>query len=191
MAATTKQLTLIDTLMREREVSEEHQTKVYEICKMPDASSAMGGPISQLIDGLRKLPRKGASGAARPANAEPGYYIRPSDGAAIVVVENKEGTRTYGKRYTPRPGRRPEWAYERGLGISVAELKPMNAADAAALGLAHGYCIRCCAELGGDSLSAKVSALVGYGETCASREGWPYPKGVVAQRARLDAEAGL
>jgi hypothetical protein len=128
---------------------------------------------------------------ATPArNAEPGYYVR-KDGKAVVVVAGKRNPeRTYGKVLNyPVGGGRPSWDYTPGAGYSVADLTPMTAADAAAMGLAHGYCIRCCAELGGETLSAQVSALIGYGETCASRVGWPYPKGVVAQRAFI-AEHG-
>jgi len=120
---------------------------------------------------------------------ELGYYVR-NDGAAIKVVESKSNAgRRYGLVFTPRAGQRPTWAYVRGAGISVASLTPMTAEDAAALGLSHGHCINCCAPLGGESLSAAVSALIGYGETCAKSNGWPYPKGVVAQRAFL-AEKG-
>ena len=69
--------------------------------------------------------------AARPANAEPGYYVR-HDGVAIKVVSQQEGTRTYGKALRfPTDGSRPSWNYEPGLGISVADLRPMTAADAA------------------------------------------------------------
>jgi hypothetical protein len=120
-------------------------------------------------------------------NAEPGYYVRPADGRAVVVVAGKRHPeRTYGKVLTfPADGSRPSWDYVRGAGYSVADLRPMTAADAAEMGLSHGYCIRCCAPLGGETLSAAVSALVGYGETCAKRMGWAYPKGVAAQRARL------
>jgi len=123
--------------------------------------------------------------AAPKVNAAPGYYVR-ADGAAIKVIQSKRSAdRTYGKIFTPRAGTRPTWEYVPGAGYSVSDLTPMTAADAAALGLSHGYCIRCCAPLGGETLSAAVSALIGYGETCAHREGWPYPKGVAAQRARL------
>jgi hypothetical protein len=124
-------------------------------------------------------------------NAEPGYYVRPADGRAVVVVVSKRNAdRTYGKILTyPADGSRPSWDYVAGAGYSVADLRPMTAADAAAMGLAHGYCIKCCAELGGETLSAQVSALIGYGETCAKNLGWPYPKGVVAQRAFI-AERG-
>jgi hypothetical protein len=122
------------------------------------------------------------------ANAEPGYYVR-ADGTAIKVVASKrDKTRTYGKALRfPADGSRPSWNYEPGLGISVADLKPMTAADAAEMGLSHGYCVFCCAPLGGETLGAAVSALVGYGETCAKTQSLPYPKGVKAQRARLAA----
>ena len=128
-----------------------------------------------------------APAASRPANAAPGYYVRPADGKAVVVLQSKRNAdRTYGKVLNfPADGSRPSWVYTPGAGYTVADLRPMGAADAAELGLSHGYCIRCCAPLGGETLSAAVSALVGYGETCAKRMGWPYPKGVVAQRERL------
>ena len=129
-----------------------------------------------------------AAKAPRAATAEPelGYYVR-ADGAAIKVVENKAKTRRYGVVFTPRAGRRPTWEYVRGAGYSVSDLTPMTATDAAQIGLAHGHCINCCAPLGPQdpakpSLSALVSALIGYGETCAANNGWPYPKGVAAQR---------
>jgi hypothetical protein len=131
------------------------------------------------------LPPRAPRGAVAK-NAEPGYYVRSADGRAVVVVQSKGSTRTYGKVLTfPADGGRPSWEYVRGAGYSVADLRPMTASDAAEMGLSHGYCIRCCAPLGGETLSAAVSALVGYGETCAKRMGWPYPKGVVAQRERL------
>jgi hypothetical protein len=128
---------------------------------------------------------------AKAANAEPGYYVRPADGRAVVVVQSKgHADRTYGKVLTfPAGGGRPSWDYVRGAGYTVADLRPMTAADAAEMGLSHGYCIKCCAPLGGETLSAAVSALIGYGETCAKNLGWPYPKGVKAQRAYV-AEHG-
>jgi hypothetical protein len=136
--------------------------------------------------------------APRAATAEPalGYYVR-ADGAAIKVVENKTKTRRYGVVFTPREGRRPTWEYVRGAGYSVADLTPMTAADAAQIGLAANHCIECCTPLGPKREDADahatpspfVSALIGYGETCAANNGWPYPKGVAAQRAYI-AEHG-
>jgi hypothetical protein len=131
-------------------------------------------------------PPKGTS-----KKAEPGYYVRPADGRAVVVKQSKQhADRTYGLVLTyPADGSRPSWEYVRGAGYSVADLRPMTAADAAEMGLSHGYCVFCCAPLGGETLAAAVSALIGYGETCAKNQRLPYPKGVVAQRAYI-AEHG-
>lgn len=125
--------------------------------------------------------------APRTPAAQPdlGYYVR-ADGAGIKVVPSKRNPgRVYGLIFTPHAGKRPSWEYVPGAGYSVADLTPMSATDAANLGLSHGHCIACCKPLGGKTLSAHVSALIGYGETCAANEGWPYPKGVAAQRAML------
>jgi len=126
-----------------------------------------------------------APAVAAAAQPDLGYYVR-KDGAAIKVVASKSNPdRRYGLVFTPHAGKRPTWEYVKGAGYSVADLTPMTAGDAAALGLSHGHCIFCCAPLGGKTLSAHVSALVGYGETCAATNSLPYPKGVAAQRARL------
>jgi hypothetical protein len=131
-------------------------------------------------------PTKPRAAAVQP---ELGYYVR-ADGAAIKVVESKSTAgRRYGLVFTPHAGKRPSWDYVRGAGISVADLRPMTAADAAGLGLSHGHCVFCCAPLGGTTLSAAVSALIGYGEKCAANESLSFPKGVVAQRAFI-AERG-
>lgn len=50
--------------------------------------------------------------------------------------------------------------------------------------------VACLATLGGTTLSAKCSAVLGFGETCAGHHGWEYPKGVRAQRALL-AQHGI
>jgi hypothetical protein len=142
--------------------------------------------------GTEHNPLTGCPEAKAPAaNATPGYYVRAADGKAVVVVASKRNPeRTYGKVLNfPADGSRPSWDYTPGAGYSVADLTPMTAQDAAALGLSHGYCVKCCAPLGGETLSAAVSALIGYGEICARNLGWDYPKGVVAQRAFL-AEHG-
>ena len=151
------------------------------------AKNARTGKWETRHDG--ECPAPVAKGA--PAkNAEPGYYVRPADGRAVVVVANKAGTRTYGKVLTfPEDGSRPSWVYTPGAGYTVADLRPMTAADAAEMGLSSGYCIKCCAPLGGETLGAAISALIGYGETCAKNFGFPYPKGVKAQRAYM-AEHG-
>jgi hypothetical protein len=126
--------------------------------------------------------------------ATPGYYVR-ADGAAVEVLASKRNPeRTYGKVLTfPADGSRPSWEYVPGAVYTVADLIPMTAEDAARIGLAHGYCIRCCAPLGGEpgkvaTLSSQVAALIGYGQTCAARRGWAFPTGVAAQRAFIASQ---
>jgi hypothetical protein len=138
-------------------------------------------------EGECPAPKPAAAPTAPAAQPALGYYVR-NDGAAVKVVESKRvqpdgSRRRYGLVFTPHAGARPSWDYVRGAGISVATLTPMTAQDAAALGLSHGHCIACCRPLGGETLSAAVSALIGYGEVCAGHNGWAYPKGVAAQRA--------
>lgn len=169
---TDKQEALIARLAGERVLSVEDQV-------LADARADLSTrAASQLIDRLFTAPRVGV------VSVEPGYYMNAT-GEAYRVVPNQEGTRTYAKRLTFHEGERPSWDYAPGAVSALGALTPMTGEDAARLGLASGYCIRCCAELGGESLSARCSALIGYGETCAKREGWDYPKGVAAQRALL------
>lgn len=117
-------------------------------------------------------------GDTAPATATPGFYVRGAE--AYKVQANKAGTGTYALRWSGS-----SWEYAPGVGRTLADLTPMTAEDAARLGLASGRCINCCRTLGGASLSAQVSAVIGYGETCAGNNGWPYPTGAAAQRAYL------
>ena len=131
---------------------------------------------SSLIERLFAARRKDADTPA--ANAEPGFYMRGD--LAIKVQANKAKTGTYALTWTGH-----SWEYAPGVGRTLAGLTPMTAQQAAALGLASGRCINCCRTLGGESTSAKVSAVIGYGETCAKHNGWEYPTGAKAQRAFL------
>lgn len=125
-----------------------------------------------------------ATPQAPTGDAAEGYYVRGDE--AFRVVTNKSGTHTYAKRLRVY-GDRMVWEYAPGTGRDLAAegLTPMTAEEAGRLGLLHGRCINCCRPLGGATLSAQVSALIGYGETCASNNGWAYPTGAAAQRAYI------
>lgn len=138
---------------------------------------------SRFIDRLRAAPRVAARAAVTP-----GYYMTAT-GEAFHVVTNKAGTGTYAKRLVTHEGERPSWDYAPGAVAALGALTPMTGADAARLGLSSGHCIKCLAPLGGTTLSARVAALVGYGEVCAQNQGWPFPKGAAAQRAALSVAA--
>jgi hypothetical protein len=136
---------------------------------------------SSLIDLLKTMPRKGADAPAE--QAEPGFYVLV-DGTAVQVKHNREKTHTYASVWGGS-----SWDYAPGLGRRLAGMAPMTAEQAAHLGLASGRCVACCKPLGGDTVTAKVSALIGYGEICAGHHGWAYPKGAAAQREYLAARA--
>lgn len=146
------------------------------------------GSCSRLIDRAKaSRVRQHSTPVGGPAPAErqeaaPGFYVRGDE--AFKVQRNKAGTHTYAKRWDGHG-----WEYAPGVGTTLADLTPMTAEQAAHLGLASGRCINCLRTLGGESLSAKVSAVIGYGETCAGHNGWPYPTGAAAQRAYLAENA--
>lgn len=173
---TPKQVAFIERLATERVLDAEAQV-LFDARVDMTAQNA-----SRFIDRLMAAPRVGRAAVA------PGYYMTAA-GEAYHVVSNKSGTATYAKRLVVREGERPSWDYAPGAVAALGTLTPMTGADAARLGLASGHCIKCLAPLGGTTLSARVAALVGYGEICAQNQGWPFPKGVAAQRAMLGIAA--
>lgn len=180
----TAQIALTDRLLAERVVPAEHKARLAEV--LPTANGRTRYDINAW---LMTLPRVAADTdtPAAPARAEEGFYVRGDE--VFKVKWNKAHTGTYALRFVVAGGK-ARFEYARGVGRSLAAegLRPMTAADAARIGLHHGFCVNCCAELGGATLSANVSAAIGYGETCARNNGWDYPKGAKAQRAFL-AEA--
>jgi hypothetical protein len=125
--------------------------------------------------------------ARAAAPTEVGIFVTP-DAQAIRVVKAVHSDRLYTKRlvFSTFDGRTTmDWVYSPGL--SVEGLPKMSDAQAAEVGLQCAQCINCLATLGGATTSAKVSAVIGYGEKCASNNGWHYPKGVRAQREFLAA----
>lgn len=156
--------------------------------------------------------------ARAAAPTETGIFVTP-EGTAIKVVKSRESGRLYTKKLVfTKPDARcgaghghfdaegmtyfcadptacehagtmtMDWVYSPGL--SVEGLPRLDAAKAAEVGLQCNQCVNCLAPLGGETLSAKVSAMIGYGATCAGGLGWHFPKGVRAQRAFL-AERGV
>lgn len=184
------QANLIRRLVAERVLTLETTTSLEALRTAYTHGEATFAQAKVVITALLAAKRK--QGASQGGVALPGFYVRelprhPEDRPefeAIQVVANRAGTHTYAKRWTGT-----SWEYAPGVGKTLAGLEPMTGDQAAALGLASGRCIKCAKVLGGDTLSAKVSALIGYGETCAGHQGWVYPKGAEAQRAYI-AERG-
>lgn len=183
--ATAKQLAFIQSLAAARDLGDH----AVRLAARIDAGDLDVATASRTIEWLKAIPAVAVPEApAAPARAAEGFYVRGDE--VIKVKWNKARTGTYALRFVVAGGK-ARFEYAPGVGRSLADegLRPMTAADAARIGLHHGFCVNCCAELGGATLSANVSAAIGYGETCARNNGWDYPKGAKAQRAYLAAQA--
>jgi len=175
--ATAPQFNFLKTLVAEREVDAAMQARIEAARSLAVRDLLSKAAASDLIGDLKVLPYKAAAASKK---AEPGFYVL--DEKAYKVQQNKAKTSTYALAWSGS-----SWEYAPGMGRRLADLVPMTAEQAALLGLASGRCIACCRALGGATLTAKVAAVVGYGEICATREGWAFPKGAAAQRERLAA----
>lgn len=114
--------------------------------------------VSALIDALLGMADKAGD------SAQEGYYSL--DGDYYVVVANKAGTRTYAKRLTlgeTEDGKvKPRWEYAPGVERNLRGAEPMTKAEAAAIGHAHGFCVKCCRPL-----TDPASVEAGIGPICA------------------------
>lgn len=177
--ASDAQFAFIKRLISERALTDYLQARVDVARTLATTGHLSSTNASALITDLKVAPYKPTE--TSHAEAAEGYYVNAS-GDAYRVQMNKAGTHTYAMVWTGTA-----WIYSRGTGRTLAGLTPMTAEDAARIGLASGRCINCCRQLGGETLTAKVSVLVGYGETCAANNDWAYPKGAKAQRAYVAA----
>jgi hypothetical protein len=190
--ATEGQISFIKSLIAERDISQEwdgaadspsaHSTSARVAVEASRELFRQHGFVpfdaaKLVIEYLKAAPRK----ASDRAQAEPGFYVL-ADGTGVKVQANRAGTGTYALVWGGT-----SWDYAPGLGRRLAGMTPMTGEQAAVLGLASGRCIACSKVLGGESLSARVAAVVGYGETCAANNGWAFPKGASDQRAFLAA----
>lgn len=175
--ASTKQQSFVERLLNEKDLA----GSPYEGWT-PNWDNATVKSTSAVIKYLLTLPNK------QNEEALPGYYVAADDGTMIVVVANRAGTHTYAKRLvlsTHEDGRKTAaWEYAPGVGRTLAGLAPLTAQEAAEFGHLHGICVRCA-----KTLSDPVSALVGYGQTCAKHMGWAYPTKKAEQEALLAAHA--
>jgi hypothetical protein len=187
MAATVRQLTFINSLIAERNVSDTLKTQVFEICRRPDASPAMGGPISQIIDQLKALPRAaGGSAAARPAGgrladipcaryvlernevALPGQTPFRGNDRIFIEVREFKGTR-YMRKLVGAPGSysREKLSYSEvdHMAAALREVTPLAATQR--YGELYSVCSVCGAELTDDR-----SVELKLGPVCRGRFGF-------------------
>jgi hypothetical protein len=92
-----------------------------------------------------------------------GLYVY--EGEPVKVVWNQTKTRMYAKM-RDETGR---WDIARGLIYKLDASMEMTAEQATAFGQLYGRCVKCYKEL-----THEVSIYFGYGEKCASNQGWPW-----------------
>jgi hypothetical protein len=169
--ASTKQTGYIDTLLGNREISDE----LAEHTRTVVGDGVSVRQASEIINWLMALPKRAEVPADRPS-ARVGYYVRteqtgdtPDCEAArvvYVVVLNKAETNTYAKRLVISSYGSARWEYAPRVGSQLAAegLQPLTAEEAAELGHLHGVCVVCTRQLTDPS-----SVERGIGPVCSAR----------------------
>lgn len=146
--ASDKQRAFLGKLLAERE---------HDGFTLPTDRPLTSGEASKMIDILLDAPRKQTT---RPL-ATPGYYLHGEDVYQVVLTKDK--SRTYAKRMVI-DGNKGRWEYAPGVGALLADMVPLTAEAAGALGQVTGVCMICGAEL-----TNPESIERGIGPICASR----------------------
>lgn len=161
-AQSPKQEALIGRLFVERDITVLGAADALTLSMIQDENSVSSRDASRLIDALLSAPYR----QARP-QAAPGYYIQGDD--VLVVVTNREGTRTYAKRLQIEQAperKKASWVYAPGVGSTLAGFVPLTVEEAARLGHKHGFCVVCA-----KALTTPASVDAGIGPVCRKRLG--------------------
>jgi hypothetical protein len=168
---TEAQLSYLKSLMSARETGTitrgftDFETYVGHLRK---SGAFTRGYVSEIIDALKKQPRRTAPAIAVPmTTVDTGYYARPdgSETRYFRVRESKtrEG-QVYAEELVSMPGGRWRWVYARGAVSTLAGLPKVTITDAARWGKTTGSCFVC-----GHRLSDPKSVAAGIGPVCSSR----------------------
>jgi hypothetical protein len=160
--ATAKQVAFVQALVQRvygADNAPEHFLVLEETGALDSTKSA-----SKVIDGLLALAKAAPKAAAPAPKASPstvatGFYAL--DGNIYRVVPARHGSHNYAKVLVPT-GSGARWEYAKGAMSRLAGLAPMTAAEAAAYGKSHGYCMVC-----GKLLTDPESIARGIGPVCA------------------------
>lgn len=111
--------------------------------------------ITDLKNKVNALPKP------KTATVEVGYYTLNDD--TYFVTKSKTSGNTYAKKWAVKYGnKKASWLYAPGVMASLVGSSPMTLEDAKAFGHAHGYCLRC-----GAQLTDPTSVAAGVGPVCA------------------------
>ena len=98
-----------------------------------------------------------------------GRTYRTTDGTIAVAYTTQNGNLAARRLIIDEDGGHLEY-WKGGVAVLRATGAPLSAEEAAAIGRTHSFCVSCCRDLSDDR-----SLAAGYGETCASNNGWAYP----------------
>ena len=175
--ATEKAIRFARSLYIERKaaLTDEQRTRVEIVLS---ATLPNAGDVSYTIDRLKETPRPASTPTTTAAStstvpvSEPGFYLH--DETLYRVQESRSSGRLYAKILvvdeTADGERKGRFEYANGAVYRLRAEERLTAEQAARLGHAYGFCVRCC-----KALDDPRSVAAGYGETCATREGWHYP----------------
>ena len=162
--ATAKQVAFIESLV----------ARIYGTDNAPEAFLALSesgalasvkaasATIESLLASTKAAPKAAAPAPkAAPSAVETGFYSL--DGRIYRVVPARHGSHNYAKVLVPTSSG-ARWEYAKGAMARLAGLPRMTAAEAAAYGKSHGYCIVC-----GALLTDPESIERGIGPVCAKR----------------------
>lgn len=176
--ATDKQIKFLYSLATTKElVYGTNDECVANLDRMQASGGISKDIASGLIGVLVKLPKRTTTpAAAKQAVAlEDGVY-RDGNGIFWMVYHTVHGAnQQVAKRLvvtTNTDGTfNGTWDYAGKAPLaSLTPADKLSAEDAAQFGKVYGFCVRCAR-----TLTKEESKHVGYGQTCAGHEGWPYP----------------
>lgn len=162
--ASFKQTGLIQKLLVEKQVSEDHKS---DVTLQIEAGEMSKGAASKEITFLFSQPKAAAAAKVGGPKVEvgEGFYWSESTQQVFKVVKSKAG-HTYAKVMVPakHEGGKGTWEYAPGAMNKSGEWNKMDGAFAATIGKKIGYC--CCC---GAMLTDPNSIAAGIGPVCAKK----------------------
>jgi hypothetical protein len=165
--ATEKQLSFINALCEQRQLTEEVKAHVEGQVVSGTMTKAEASKRIEWLLAQPKLPKPVTVYAEVPEG------MHKTDGKIWKVYRTRNGHQVAAELIGMMGDEGEVWGFEyRGKsGLKgLSEATRMNEEDAKAFGKTYGICVRCAAQL-----TDERSIFAGYGPVCAKHQGWYYP----------------
>ena len=165
--ATEKQLSFINALCEQRQLTEEVKAHVEGQVVSGTMTKAEASKRIEWLLAQSKLPKPVTVYAEVPEG------MHKTDGKIWKVYRTRNGHQVAAELIGMMGDEGEVWGFEyRGKsGLKgLSEATRMNEEDAKAFGKTYGICVRCAAQL-----TDERSIFAGYGPVCAKHQGWYYP----------------